>query len=448
MRILLIVENNYKSVEGGIGMRVNKVFLAIFIGLITLSLASCTQSASNNDTTAYKIEKQENWTSINEEVFVSTSEQNKVNLVLVKSGSEVILIDTGYEEAQGLRVQEFIKENNLHLNEIILTHMHEDQINNLNMFKENGVKVTTPIGAKDNQLITLGDKTLKLIHTPGHSGSNHFSIEINNEILVAGDIVTTDEITETCITHNEHILLIETLKRLSDKKYQIIIPGHGDICEDNTILSKVLKDKTEELAKHIVIKDTKNWIEIDNDIFVSVSNYLVTNMVLVVSDNEATLIDTGYKLPEAQAVKKYIDDNNLTLKNLILTHRHYDHDTNIDMFADNNIKFFEYNNSSDNQLIEMGDKKLRIIFTPGHASNQHLSVEINDKVLVAGDIVLSSLNITRALADDGDKDALISTLERLKKKNYSLIIPGHGDICIGDSILYEHVQTLLRDKTY
>lgn len=423
-------------------MKLKKVAFMILVGVIIISSAGCTEKTNNDSASNYKVERQENWTSINDDIFVSTGDHNKVNMVLVKSNDEVALIDTGCDEKQALRVKEYIEKNNLLLKNIILTHMHDDQKRNLNMFKEKDVKVTTPFGAKDNQVITVGDKTLKILHTPGHCDNKHFSVEIDGEILVAGDIVTTDEATQICITHDECKALIATLEKLRDKDYSLVIPGHGDVCEDASIISKTLEEKTNQLSKHSVVKEVERWIAIDDEIFVSVSNYLMTNMVLVTSGNEGILIDTGYKLPEAKAVQKYIEDNDITLKNIILTHRHYDHDSNVDMFLDDDIKLFEYDNSNDNQVIEMGDKKLRIIFTPGHAANKHLSVEINDKVLIAGDVILSSINIIEALKGDGDKDALIKTLEGLKEKNYTLIIPGHGDICIGDSILYEHVQTL------
>lgn len=427
-------------------MRLKKVALIILVVIIIISSVGCTEKTNQNSEPSYKVKKQEGWISINDDVFVSTSNHNKVNMVLVKSNDEAALIDTGYDEKQAVRVKEYIEKNNLTLKNIILTHMHDDQKRNLDMFKEKDIKITTPFGAKDNQVITVGDKTLKILHTPGHSQNKHFSVEINNEILVAGDIVTTDECTQTCVTHKEYKSIIETLEKLKEKNYSLVIPGHGDICQDASIISKSLEEKRNQLSKHDVVKEVDRWVEIDDEIFVSVSNYLTTNMVLVTSGNEGTLIDTGYKLPEAKAVQKHIEENDITLKNIILTHRHYDHDSNVDMFIGDDIKLFEYDNSNDNQVIEMGDKKLRIIFTPGHAANKHLSVEINDKILIAGDVVLSSIDINEALKGDGDKEALINTLEGLKEKNYTIIVPGHGDICIGDSILDEHLQTLMKDQ--
>lgn len=429
-------------------MKFKKVLFIILACLIIISSVGCSEKANNDSASNYKVERQENWASINDEVFVSTSDENKTNIVLVTSGDEAALIDTGNDEDQALRVKEYIEENNLQLKNIILTHMHDDQKGNLNTFKKKDVKVTTSFGAKDNQIITVGDKTLKILYTPGHSNNKHFSVEIDNEILVAGDIVTTDEATQISITHDECKALVETLEKLKVKEYSLVIPAHGDICEDASIIDKTLEEKANQLSKHKIDKDVDRWIAIDDEIFVSVSNYLTTNMALVTSGNEATLIDTGYKLPEAKAVEKYIADNNLTLKNIIITHGHYDHDSNLDMFLKDDIELFEFDNSTDNQVIEMGDKKLRIIFTPGHAANKHLSVEVDDKVLIAGDVILSSVNVIAALKGDGDKDALINTLESLKEKNYTLIVPGHGDICIGDSILYDHLQTLMKDEEY
>jgi len=167
-------------------------------------------------------------------------------MVLVKSCNEAALIDTSDDKEQALRIKEYINKNNLQLKNIILTHMHDDQKRNIDMLKGNGVNVTTPFGAKDNEIISLGDKTIKILHTPGLFDSKHFNVEIDDEILVAGDIITTAESTQTCVTYDNFKALIETLERLKDNRYSLIIPGHGDICIGGSILDEHLQALEED----------------------------------------------------------------------------------------------------------------------------------------------------------------------------------------------------------
>lgn len=427
-------------------MILKRVSLMVLVGIIIVSLIGCSEQVNNDNVSKYKIEKQENWTSINDEVFIYTRDYEKANLVLVKSGDEAALIDIGYDNTDVSTVKEYMEKNNLQLKYLIMTHMHSEQIKNFSAFNKmvKGGKTITPSKEKDNKIISLGDKTLKIVHTPGHSGDKHISVEINDEILVAGDIVTTDENTKTCITYDNFKYSIETLEKLKDKEYSLIIPGHGDIFEGSSLIGETLNTLKEQFSKNNVKKEEPYWTTIDDEIFVSTGSYQQVTLTLVTSGNEATVIDTGLDTREAKAVKKYIEDNNLILKNLILTHGHHDHKAQIDMFMSDSVNLYDYDNSKDGQVIEMGDKNLKIIFTPGHCSDRHMSVEINEKILVAGDVITSALNPVKVLEFGGNRETLINTLEGLKEKNYTIIVPGHGDTCIGDSVIDDHLQALKR----
>lgn len=167
-------------------------------------------------------------------------------------------------------------------------------------------------------------------------------------------------------------------------------------------------------------------------VFVSTGEYLKVNMGLIVSGKEAAIIDTGlayegYTPNEALRVKQYMEENNLKLKYIILTHRHIDHIGNLGMFEAVDAVTYDSNNTSDGQVINLGDKTFKFIRTNGHIYDEHMSVElVKENILFAGDVVVT--NMPTAVGFGGNIKGLIPTLEMLRTKNYSIIVPGHGDI--------------------
>lgn len=178
------------------------------------------------------------------------------------------------------------------------------------------------------------------------------------------------------------------------------------------------------------ISESEGWIQINDDIFISSQSYDSQgriNITLVVSGNEAALIDTGYSKAEAQRFLDYMANNHLKLKYVFITHLHTDHVANMSMFKTPEVTVYDYSHSKDGQTVKMGNKTFKILFTKGHYYDQHLSVEIaEDHVLAAGDVVVT--DILPLLNYGGSIKPLIETLEKIKQNNYSLIIPGHGNL--------------------
>lgn len=175
---------------------------------------------------------------------------------------------------------------------------------------------------------------------------------------------------------------------------------------------------------------------ISDGVFVSTGDYAKLKMGLIVSGNDAAIIDTGmtvaeglenYIPNEALRVKKYLDENNLKLKYIILTRRHLDHIGNLSMFESSGAITYDSNNTEDGQLITLGDKTFKTVRTVGHFNDEHMSIElVEENILFAGDVIVTSM--PSAVAFQGNFKGLIPTLEMLRIKNYSIIVPGHGDI--------------------
>ena len=204
------------------------------------------------------------------------------------------------------------------------------------------------------------------------------------------------------------------------------------------------REESEEMSLFNTLENAE-MVSINDEIFVSSGNYHHVNMTLIVSGNEGTIVDAGSDTPEGERVKRYIDQNYIEIKNIILTHRHSDHVKNIETFMRDGVAVYEFNNTEDGQIIEMGDKKFVIIHTSGHFYDKHLSVVVNDNILIAGDILTSNLDPLVVVSYGGNKERWINTLQRILEKDYKLVIPGHGPIVEGSKVnklIVEHIEKL------
>lgn len=182
------------------------------------------------------------------------------------------------------------------------------------------------------------------------------------------------------------------------------------------------------------------------------NTYLIWN-----SQNEAAIIDPGNSNnTENQAIKKFIEDNNLTLSRLLLTHAHIDHVMGnkfifeeynllpemhqadlffIDKMTDtahmygvnceqspNPIKFI-----NDNDIITLGELTIKCIHTPGHSPGSISFYFEKERVLISGDVLFYG-SIGRTDLPMGDHNTLISSI---KNKLFHLgddvkVYSGHG----------------------
>lgn len=178
------------------------------------------------------------------------------------------------------------------------------------------------------------------------------------------------------------------------------------------------------------------------------------NSYLIINNNEAVLIDIGFK---PSVIEEYIITNNLELKAILLTHAHLDHiggleeireRFNVDVYihkneADwlvnptfNGSKDFPYfgevkckptnNLLNDDEELIFGDIKIKTIFTPGHTPGG-VSYLIN-KWLFTGDTLFNN-SIGRTDLWGGNYNQLIDSVKNrlLKLSNEVVVYPGHGE---------------------
>lgn len=181
------------------------------------------------------------------------------NCYLVKTGEgRGVVIDPADD---GEKILEKAEGMGIEIKKILLTHGHFDHTNAVNFVKEktgaavyihekdvcmlsDGDKALAyfcpemgfeckeaDVELKDNDTVTDGDVTFKVMHTPGHSaGSVCFLIESMDEpnIMFAGDTIFRDSIGRSDGYSGDYIVQKATLEKLKnlDEDY-IIYSGHG-----------------------------------------------------------------------------------------------------------------------------------------------------------------------------------------------------------------------------
>jgi len=188
-------------------------------------------------------------------------------------------------------------------------------------------------------------------------------------------------------------------------------------------------------------------------------NPIQENTYLVYDEtNEAVIIDAGCVSEiEKRALKNYIEDNELTLKRVLNTHLHFDHQFgNKFLFTTYGIKpeagkEDEYllenviaqtrsfgmavdeeaqslgGYITDNQEIKFGNTTLVALHVPGHSPGHMAFYDQKDGILFAGDVLFRG-SIGRTDLPKGDYATLILSITNklLPLPDSTVVYSGHG----------------------
>ena len=176
--------------------------------------------------------------------------------VISDAASEGIVIDPGGPAAE---VEEYIRDNDIRLHWIILTHGHGDHIggvSELRNLSENGIAVHTEdadclvdanrnlsafmgtsveLPSADKKLnegdtLKVGSMNIRVIHTPGHTVGGiclHIKDE-DEEVLISGDTLFARSIGRSDLPGGDEDVLVRSLKKLTDFPDKLrVLPGHG-----------------------------------------------------------------------------------------------------------------------------------------------------------------------------------------------------------------------------
>lgn len=172
---------------------------------------------------------------------------------------------------------------------------------------------------------------------------------------------------------------------------------------------------------------------------IEIKQFIVGNLnnrcYLIIKNNKAVLIDAGECFNE---VLSYVNENNIKLCGVILTHGHFDHACTAKKFQELNIPIYIHKNDADklytdnnlgkqfdckfenlyaDYLIEEGSLKIDdfdfyILHTPGH-SKGGISIVIENHIFV-GDTIFEN-GYGRVDLYDGDFTELKESIRKLKK---------------------------------
>lgn len=178
---------------------------------------------------------------------------------------------------------------------------------------------------------------------------------------------------------------------------------------------------------------------------IDVNTYLVINQ-----KNEAFLVDpSGY-----DDIVSYIDDKNVNLKFILLTHGHYDHIYKLDEITDKyQCPVYIHEGDSDcikdpsknlssyaneyvsfdikpNKLTEgehtIDNFKINVIHTPGHTPGSAIYYLKQQRIAFTGDFLFKG-TIGRTDLPLGDMRKMQKSIEKIKMLSKDTIIyPGHG----------------------
>jgi glyoxylase-like metal-dependent hydrolase (beta-lactamase superfamily II) len=201
-----------------------------------------------------------------------------VNVYLIDGGSEFLLIDIGYEETVG-EIVELIRKMDFNLSTckmVIATHADVDHIQGLHRAREllrtkaaahpqskeaietadgiltyatikaQGIDFPMPpckidVKLKEGDVIRVGDLSLEVWHTPGHT-AGQLSFKLGN-LLFSGDNIYKDSCVGVIDAHHGSNIpaFLRSLERIRQDDSEFLLPSHGPVFRrDNRILQQAI----------------------------------------------------------------------------------------------------------------------------------------------------------------------------------------------------------------
>ncbi|KAL4217702.1 Beta-lactamase-like protein 2 [Mactra antiquata] len=228
------------------------------------------------------------------------------NTYLVGTGKRKILIDTGSPNVPDyIKVlKQTLSEHNSSIQEIIVTHWHEDHVGGVSEIYKQILSEPVPVSKfkrlsvpdvditpakynfiEDQHVFTTEGSTLRAIHTPGHT-EEHMVLYLEEENAVfAADTILGES---TAVFEDLHSYM-KSLHKILDLKPSVIYPGHGIVVKNPIeFITYYIKHRMERESQIInVLKDNDDKFLTTVDI-VRVVYQGLSEMLIPAACNNAT----------------------------------------------------------------------------------------------------------------------------------------------------------------
>lgn len=193
-------------------------------------------------------------------IWQSASENN-CNSFLI-DGAKKILVDPGHRHLfqhvkRGLAQIEATPEQ---IDVVLVTHGHPDHLEMVGSFGPatqwamsridyefvmkyvgSHMKLPSPAFFLQEGDLTIGDKTFRVILTPGHSPGSISLYWPEKKTLFTGDVVFSQSIGRTDLPGGSGKQLKESISRLAELDVEVLCPGHGDVVAGRENVKKNFK---------------------------------------------------------------------------------------------------------------------------------------------------------------------------------------------------------------
>lgn len=262
--------------------------------------------------------------------------------------------------------------------------------------------------------------------------------------------------------------------------YTMSLPLRGKI-EARTNITLISPNQFEEvpgLGDPKVTEIAKNVLAVTG-LYHSAEGRFYVNAGIIFTDKSIIFTDTGMSIASGEflwkiARKKMKGDENL---NLILTHHHSDHVFGMHVLKEKGAKVIAHETVrywfkrftgerykkflaerqgwspekadeifgkvvltapdkvvDQDTVLNIDGEEIHVLVTPGHVPSELSVYHPRSKTLFAGDTIYEGSRLTTRFGGPAEWKLWISQLERLKKLDIKIIVPGHGKLCSKEEI--------------
>jgi glyoxylase-like metal-dependent hydrolase (beta-lactamase superfamily II) len=170
-----------------------------------------------------------------------------------------------------------------------------------------------------------------------------------------------------------------------------------------------------------------------------------TSNVFLITGDRTVLVDAGNDFDVVSAIEDRVDD----LDAVVLTHTHPDHIGNLPAVRDAfDVEVWGFDPEfegvdhgiDDGDTVQLGDHDYTVLHTPGHKNDHVCLYARGPGILVAGDLIFANGGFGRTDLEEGDRQLLIESIDRVEDTvdNLSVLHCGHGPSVESDA--YDHVE--------